>query len=146
MQQQKITTEQFHKMFLPRHGLVLVHKDQPLEKTGGGLHLPQSVKDRQAAWGSTGKIVALSPFEAETDHDKYLYSLVSIGDRVAFDSSTPIEAGIPPHYMIENVDKTMDITVLIHVSDLTMFFHDTEEERGEFLARFDREEASRHYP
>jgi co-chaperonin GroES (HSP10) len=132
---EKITGEEYKKIYVPVGAWVLIEKDLLPEKTAGGIILPTRGRESHTKVTTTGTIVALSPNkEFETNWDAYLRSIYRVGDRVGFSDTTPILSPAPPNMAFaEDCDQRF---VTMHISDILMVFCDTEEKKKEFSGRF----------
>jgi len=127
----EITVKDFCEMFIPQAGFVLIEKDGGTEKVNG-IILTRGTRERAVKWSGTGVIKNMSPFHGETDHDKYLQSIYADGDRVAFNTTSPIDVPIPPDTRFKDKDVAL---VLIHIADLLGYIVDDADSRIKIASR-----------
>lgn len=131
---EKISGEEYKRIYVPVGPWVLVEKDVLPEKTAGGIILPDQGRENHTRITSTGTIVALSPFKAfENQWDAYLHSSFKVGDQIGFSDTTPVLSPSPPD--MEFAESCNQRFVTMHISDILMVFCDTEEKKKEFEGR-----------
>lgn len=82
----------------PLNGQVLVKKDDPKDKTKGGIVLPDTGRDQS----TTGTVVAVSAGKL-TDKGVFVEPSVKKGDRVVYSkyAGTDVKVGGVQHFLIE---------------------------------------------
>ena len=135
IEQTIITSPQYWKQYVPGPGFLLIDKDPSPDKSGG-IYIPPTAKNLATKYSATGVIRAVSPFKANDDHDQYLSAIYREGDRVGFSATVPITSPVPPTYKFENPNREQDRSVIIHVADVIGVLCETEEQKKEFLDRF----------
>lgn len=128
----------YAEQYIPLGAWLLVEKDMLPEKIGS-LYVPTRAKDTTVKHTSTGIIVQKSPFILfENTWEEYMYSALSVGDRIGFGATIPLLSPAPPTYNFEGDDTGGVRFVTLHVTDVIGVFCYTPEERSAFLERFRR--------
>lgn len=130
----RLTSEEFIGRCIPKAGYVIIERDN-VPKKMGLIHLANETLEKGGKWAATGIIREISPIPPESEHDKLLWGLYNVGDRVGFDATIPFMAPLPAFWRIENIDNKPDSSVTLHVADILGWVMNSKEEKKEKMKR-----------
>ena len=137
MEAKTVTGTEYEEQYIPLGGFLFIKKDMA-PTSSGKIIIAETIREDHSKFTSMGVIISKSPFGMFDEiHDEYVFTHLSVGDRIGYSATVPLYAPSPPFYTFEGDDKEAYIT--IHMRDVLCVLCDTPEKKAEFLSRFEGE-------
>lgn len=140
---ESITSEEYARRCEPVNGFIMAEKLLTPPKTQGGIILTDSTKTLSNRWKGAAVVLKKPKTKSEAAWDQYMTDLIEPGDVIGFGAATPILAPAPANLQFINDENQPDRTVVLHATDVILFYFDDEEKRKAWETR--QEKAAQDY-